>query len=334
MRIRAPLIAVGVVALLAIVLLSQSLYVVSETEWVVVTEFGKPVRVVPEIDKSGRQVGTAGLYTKTPLIQSVNRLEKRIMSWDGDPNRIPTKDKKYIWIDTFARWRIAQPLSFFQSLEGRIEQGHKKLDDIVDAVVRDVVGSYNLIEVVRSSDRALVYESEELAAEQQALAGKSLAGRREHITKEIRRKAAAKLEKDFGIYIVDIRIKRVNYVSTVRQSIYDRMKSERERIASRFRSEAQEQRDIILGDTNRELAVIRGEAVGRSAEIRGEADAVAMRLYGEAIAKTKEFYEFRRTLEAYKKSVDARTTLILSTEGDFLRFLKRFDAARGREGLR
>ncbi len=324
MKVPAILVGVGVVVVIGLILLFSSLYTVSEYEWVVVTEFGKPVRVLPELDESGKQVTGPGLYAKTPFIQSVHRIEKRIIAWDGAANRIPTRDKKYIWIDTFARWRVARPLPFYTSVQGRIDQGQKKLDDIIDAAVRDVVGNYNLIEVVRSSNRDLAYESEELAAEQRARAAKIIVGRAK-MTDQIRQKASADLDDKLGIEVVDVRIKRVNYVQSVRTTIYERMKSERERIAARYLSEAQEQGDMILGETNRVLAQIKGESDGRSAEIRGTADAEAIRLYGEAIAASGEFYEFLRTLEAYKMSIDERTTLLLSTEADFLRFFKRLE---------
>ncbi len=324
MKVPAILVGVGVVVIIALAFLFASLYTVSEYEWVVVTEFGKPVRVVPELGETGKPVTGPGLYVKTPFIQSLHRIEKRMLAWDGDANRIPTRDKKYIWIDTFARWRVVRPLMFYTSVQGRIDQGQKKLDDIVDSAMRDVVGRYNLIEVVRSSNRELQYESEDLAAEQRER-GEKIAFGREKMTEEIRKKASADLEKKLGIEIVNIRIKRVNYVQSVRATIYDRMKSERERIASRYRSEAKEQSAVILGETNLVLEQIKGETDGRSAEIKGEADAEAIRLYGEAIAQTAEFYGFLRRLEAYKKSIDERTTLLLSTEGDFLRFLKKLE---------
>lgn len=329
MKVPAVLVGAGVVVVIGLVVLSSSLYTVSEYEWVVLTEFGKPVRVVPELDESGEQVTGPGLYFKTPFIQAVHRIEKRLIAWDGDPNQIPTRDKKYIWIDTFARWKVVRPLEFYTSLQGRIDYGQKKLDDIVDAAVRDVVGQYNLVEVVRTSNRDLQYESEELAAEQRERAAEIAVGR-EKMTEQVRKKASSDLDRKLGIDIVDVRIKRVNYVESVRRSIYERMKSERERIASRYQSEAKEQSNIILGETNRVLAQIKGESDGRSAEIRGDADAEAIRLYGEAIAKTGEFYGFLRTLEAYKLSVDERTTLLLSTEADFLRFLKRLEPLKKR----
>lgn len=327
MKARILLIVLGIVAVILALLASASLYTVSETEWAVLTEFGKPVRVVPEMDASGAQVGSPGLYLKKPFIQTVHRLEKRLIAWDGSPNRIPTRDKKYIWIDTFARWRIVRPLSYYTSLGGRLAAGHKKLDDIVDAAVRDIIGQYPLIEVVRSTNRDLQYESEELAAEQRERSEGITVGRLKMMV-QIRANTGDRLDPGLGIEIVDVCIKRVNYVESVRKSIYERMKSERERIASKYRSEAQEQQNIILGETNYLLASIRGEAEGRAAEIRGEADAKAIGIYGEAIAKTGDFYEFIRTLEAYKKSMDSRTTLLLSTDADFLRLLKRLEPAR------
>ncbi|MBD3349021.1 MAG: protease modulator HflC, partial [Candidatus Eisenbacteria bacterium] len=289
MNARNIVVAAAVVVVLALLVFASSAYTVKETEWVVLTEFGKPVE--------GSEKTGPGLHFKTPFIQKVNRIEKRILPWDGDPNRIPTRDKKYIFVDTFARWSVVRPLAFFTSLEGRIQNGHKKLDDIIDSVVRDVVGQYNLIEVVRSSNRELAYESEELAAEMRARAEKIEVGRTK-IVAEIRKKATSLLKQDFGIAILDVRIKRVNYVESVRKSVYQRMVSERERIATRYRSEAQEQRDIILGETNRQLALIRGEGEEESAAVRGQADAEAIRIYGDAIAKTSDFYRFLRTLEA------------------------------------
>jgi len=329
---RPVLVGAAVAVAIAAVVLYSSAYTVNEAEWAVVTQFGQPVRVVPEVDpKTGEHLAGPGLYFRTPLIQEVTRLEKRVLSWDGIPSSIPTRDKKYIDIDTFARWRIVRPTPFYQALGSNLDAGQRKLDDIVDSAVRDVIGSYNLIEVVRSTDRGLVYETEELAAEQRGRAEAIEKGRR-RIEIEIAEKAAAKLDPSLGIELVDVRIKRVNYIANVSARIYERMQSERKRIASRYRSEAQEQSDIILGDTNMQLAEIEGEAAGRSAEIRGEADAEAIRLYGEAIRRTLDFYSLQRRLEAYRNSIDEKTTLVLSTDGDFLRFLKSIDGgAPGRK---
>lgn len=319
MNVRTVLIAAGAVAAVAAVVLASSMYTVSMTEWIIITQFGEPV---PGSEKTG-----PGLHFKSPFIQTVNRIEKRILAWDGDPDPLVTREKKNIFVDSYARWRVVRPLDFLTSLEGRIDNGQKKLDDIIDSAVRDVVGRYDLIEVVRSSNRELAYESEELAAEQRARAANIKTGRNK-MMEEILEKASSLLDPGLGIEIIDVRIKRVNYVESVRRSVYERMISERDRIAKRYRSEAREQGNIILGETNKELALIRGEAEEIAATTRGEADAAAIRIYGDAIAKTGDFFEFLRTLEAYKASIDSRTTLLLSTKSDFLRFLKRIDAPR------
>ena len=303
----AILVAVIVVGLM---LLSGTLFTVSEIESAVVTQFGKPVNVITE----------PGLNWKKPFIQDIVKLEKRIISWNGFSDRMPTRDKKNIFVATMARWRITDPLRFYTSVR-TINGGQKKLDDLVDSYVRDVVGGHNLIDVVRSSNRELIYETEELAEEQKARVEKVTTGRIK-MEQEIKELTRAGFKDTFGIEIIDVKIIGINYVENVRLKVYDRMKAERHRIASLYESEAQEQKDIILGDTYKELAVIEGEASQKSQEIRGRADAEAIRIFGEAIAKAGEFYGFLRTLEAYKNSFDKDTQLILTTDSEFLRFLK------------
>lgn len=303
--------AVVVAAVLAVVLVSAGLYSVSEMEYAVVTQFGRPVRTVTE----------AGLCWKNPFTQQVNRIEKRVLAWDGEPNDVLTQDKKNIFIDTWARWQVVDPGQFYISLEGRVSQGQKKLDDIVDGVVRDVIGRYELYELVRSTDRPLQYEIEDMEVDQREQQPQVKVGR-EKIVQEILQQAGADLEKDFGIRLLDVRIKRVNYIQAVRQSIYDRMISERSRISSRFLSEAEEQQNIILGDMQKELAVIEGEAAKQQSEVRGEADAKAIEVYAQAISQAPEFYEFLRTLQAYEKMFDKNTLVILSTDSQLLKLLK------------
>jgi len=312
MKILASLFIVA--AVIAIIVLSSALYTVTEFEYAVVTEFGKPVRIVTE----------ASLYWKTPFIQDVNRIEKRILSWDGDPNDVITQDKKSIYIDTLARWKVVDPKQFYVSLKGRIPNGMKKLDDIVDGVVRDVIGRYKLIELVRSTNRELQYEVEEVDAEQKRKAQRIEVGR-DRIMEEILTQAKQGLEARFGFELLDVRIKRVNYTESVRQDVYNRMKSERNRISERFLSEAREQQNIILGDMEKELATIEGEASQKSAEIRGEADATVIDIYAKAIRQAPEFYRFLRTLEAYRNSFDSKTVVILSTDSPFLKLLKEGD---------
>ena len=303
--------AIGVVIVVLIggVVVGASTYTVPEGGQVVITQFGDLVRVRTD----------AGLYFKIPLIQKVHRLEKRLLPWDGDPENMQTLDKKRIFIDVWARWRIVDPMKFFRGV--RTEQrGYKILDDLVDSAVRDVVARNNLIEVVRSRNRKLLYESEELARDAAANQERITVGRAK-MEAEIRAVASAGLEEEYGMELTDVHIKRVNYIETVRRTVYDRMKSERMRIARLFESEAEEEKNRILGLTTKELDGIKGEELQRSAEIRGEGDAQVIRIAAEAYSKSPEFYLFLRRLEAYKKTLGAGTRLVLSTENEFLRHL-------------
>jgi len=310
--------AVGAVVVIAVIILASSLYTVSMTEWVVITQFGRPV---PGSEKIG-----PGLHFKTPFVQTVNRIEKRLIAWDADPDTFVTRDKKNIFVDAYARWRVVRPLDFLTSVQGNINLGQKKLDDIIDAGIRDVVGRSNLIEVGRTSNRELAYESQELADEQRARAENIEVGR-DKMMAEILEKAAARLDPGLGIEITDVRIKRVNYAKReVRISLFQNMAAERQRIAQKFRSEAAGEANRILGETNRDVMLIQGQAEEQAATIKGKADAAAIKIYGDAIAQTSDFFEFLRTLEAYKTSMDRNTTLVLSTNSDFLRFLKSIEA--------
>ena len=303
---------VAVIVVLLVIVLFSGLYTVTEMQYAVITQFGKPVRTVTE----------AGLAWKNPITQKVNWIEKRILDWDGDPNDVITKDKKNIFIDTWARWQVVDPKQFYISLGGRIANGQKKLDDIVDGVVRDKIAEYELNELVRSSNRELKYvEAEAVDTGQRAPPPKVNVGR-EKIELEILQRADEGLGQLFGMKLLDVRIKRVNYVPAVRPSIYARMRAERKRISSMFESEAKEQEAIILGDMIKELALIEGEGKKRTEEIRGDADAEATEIYANAIRQAREFYEFTRTLQAYEKTFDRNTLIILSTDSQLLRLLK------------
>ncbi len=300
-------IGVAIVVLISGVLVRASAYTVPEGWQVVITQFGDLVRVRTD----------AGLYIKMPFIQKVHRLEKRLLPWDGDPENMQTLDKKRIFIDVWARWRIVDPMKFFRGV--RTEQrGYKILDDLVDSAVRDVVARNNLIEVVRSGNRALLYESEELARDADASQDRITVGRAK-MEAEIRAVASAGLTEEYGMELTDVHIKRVNYIETVRRTVYDRMKSERMRIARLFESEAEEERNRILGLTTKELDGIKGEEQQRSAEIRGDADAEVIRIAAAAYSRSPEFYEFLRRLETYKNTLGAGTRLVLSTDNEFLR---------------
>ena len=307
------LIVLVVLVVLAAVFTKASLYVVEEGQQVVITQFGKPVKVVTE----------AGLNLKSPFIQEVNRLEKRLLPWDGDPENMQTRDKKRIFIDVWARWRIVDPMKFFQAL--RTEQrGYKILDDLVDSAVRDVVARYNLIEVVRSSNRQLQYESEELAKDLTARRALIQTGRAK-MEIEILQVASTELKQRYGMELTDVHVKRINYIESVRRAVYERMKSERLRIARLFESEALEEMNKILGLMRKELDEIEGEMKQKASEIIGKADAQVIKIAAEGYSKSPEFYEFLRSLEAYKTTLGPGTRLILSSDNKFLIHLQPAD---------
>ena len=308
---RTTAIIISILVVVGAIFAKASMYVVQEGQQAVITQFGKPVKVVTE----------AGLNFKTPFIQEVHRLEKRLLPWDGDPENMQTRDKKRIFIDVWARWRIVEPMKFFQAV--RTEQrGYKILDDLVDSAVRDVVASHNLIEVVRSSNRELIYESEELAKD--AASGREVieVGRAKMEAQILQVANKNDPKKQYGIELTVVHIKRINYIESVRRAVYDRMKSERLRIAQLFKSEARQRQNIILGEMQEELEGITGEMQQKVAEIRGEADAQVIKIAAEGYSKSPEFYEFLRSLEAYKKTLRGGTRLILSSDNRFLRQLK------------
>jgi modulator of FtsH protease HflC len=300
-------IAAAVVVLLALaaVVLYSSAFVVEEGKQVIVTQFGRPVNEVQE----------AGLHFKVPFIQEAFYLEKRLLPWDGAPESMQTKDKKRIDIDVWARWRISKPMAFFVKVRNE-EGGQKILDDLVDSMVRDVVARHNLIDVVRKSNDKLIYETEELErTEADQVQGEG----RDDVEKEI---LSGVDLAEYGMQLVKVRIKRVNYVASVRETVYKRMISERSRIAKLYDSEAVEEQNRILGQTQKELDNIEGEMEQKSAEIRGAADAQVIQLTAAAYGRSPEFYEFLERLEVLKKTLDGTTRLILSTDSDLLQMLK------------
>jgi membrane protease subunit HflC len=295
----------------AMVVVGNAAFVVNETEQVIITRFGKPIRE-PILD--------AGLKFKVPMIDTPNRFEKRFLEWDGDANELPTKDKRFIHVDTYARWRISDPLLFFQRL--RDERGAQtRLDDILDGETRNAIANHNLVEVIRLSNR--MPESDESQPEESSILEEIEAGR-EVIRREILTNAQARTA-DLGIEILDLQFKRINYVEEVRRKVYDRMIAERQRIADRFRSEGQGEASRILGEMDRELKRIQSEAYKISREIVGRADAEATEIFAAAYnqsADSRSFYEFTKTMETFETTVDAETWLLLSTEGEFYKYLK------------
>jgi len=298
-----------VVIILGLIVLASGLYKVHMTEQVIITRFGKPV---------GDPINEPGLHWKRPFVEKVNRFEKRILEWDGDPNQIPTKDKKYIWVDTFARWRIVDPLKFFQSV--RNEMGaHARLDDIIDAATRDSLTAHVLLEVVRNSNREMSMAEEEMQLAEEVKA--PIQWGREKINHQILERAS-QMVPQYGIELIDVRIKHINYVEEVRAKVYERMISERTRIAEKYRSEGQGKKAEIEGQMEKELQKITSEAYRKAQEIKGQADAEATSIYAEAYNKDPEFYSFLNTLETYKETLDEDSWLILTTDSDYLKYLK------------
>ena len=302
-----------ILVIVGLILLFASAFVVNETEQVIITQFGKPV---------GKPIVEAGIHFKLPFIQIANFFDKRFLAWDGDPNQIPTKDKRFIWVDSYARWRIQDPLLFFQRV--RDERGAKtRLDDILDGLTRNAIANHNLVEVIRSTNRKLE-ASEELEEIQDSEINLKIELGREKITRMIIEAAAPRLEV-LGIELLDIRFKRINYVVEVQQKIYERMISERKRIADKFRSEGQGEAAKILGDKERDLKKIQSDAYRQAQEIKGKADAEATTIYALAYnqsAESRAFYQFLKTMDTYKTTLSEKDWLVLSTKGDFFKFLQ------------
>ncbi len=301
---------IGILLFLLVIVLASGLYTVRMDQQVIITQFQRPV---------GDAVTDPGLHWKTPFIQKANYFDKRWLEWDGDPNQIPTLDKKYIWVDTYARWRISDPLLFFQRMRNE-EGAQTRLDDILDGETRIAISRYKLIEIVRSSNREF-HVPENMVDFQDLFEATPIDHGRSKIMQEILEKARVDAE-EYGIELVDIRIKRINYIPEVRQRVYERMISERKRIAERYRSEGKGESEKILGDMEKELKRIHSEAVKTSQEIKGEADGRATKIYADAYNKDPDFYAFWKTMEAFKETVDKDTWLILTTEGQFYKYMK------------
>ncbi len=309
-KILIPLI---IVAIIVIIFASGAFYIVIEGEQVVITEFGRPV---------GEPIVDAGLKIKTPFIQQVHRFEKRIMEWDGSPNQIPTKDKRFIWLDTTARWRIKDTLVFYQAI-GTEVLAQSRLDDIIDSAARDLITAHKLIEVVRNSNRVLELDAEMLGEEEGQTKEQleEIQIGREEITQKILEKARVAVPR-FGIELVDVRIKRINYVDEVRQKVFDQMISERQRISEKYKSEGEGEAANISGQKQKELERIQSEAYKKAEQIKGDADAQAIQIYADAHGKDPEFFAFIQTLETYRKSTNESTKLILTTDSEIYKYLK------------
>jgi membrane protease subunit HflC len=306
--VKTPLLVGG--AILAALLLFSSVYTLSETEQAIVTQFGKPV---------GGVVSTPGLHVKVPLVQTVYRFDKRWLEYDGDPNEIPTRDKKYIWVDTYARWRISDALRFFQAVRDE-RGGQSRLDDIVDGETRNAVASFDLIEIVRSSNRAFEVTGE-LEGIGAAEAMAQIKAGRERIAHQILERAA-KITPEFGVELVDVRFKRINYTESVQQSVFQRMIAERKRIAERSRSEGQGRAAEIRGQKERDVLAASSVGYKSAQELKGKADAKATAIYARAYGRDPGFYEFWKSMETLQWALGKDATVILSTDSELLKYLK------------
>jgi len=297
-----------VVVIFGLIILSSTLYTVDQTQQAIITQFGKPI---------GKPITEPGLHLKKPFIQKVNYFDKRLLDWDGSPTQVPTKDKKYIWIDATARWKIVGPLKFLQTV-GNERTALGRLDDIIDSATRNQITAHLLYELIRNSNRE--FAQVELGIQAAEEVGEVRYGR-ETITRAILEEAS-QVVPGYGMELVDVRIKRVNYVEDVRRKVYDRMISERKRVAEQYRSEGQGKKAEIEGMMEKELKRITSEAYRQAQEIMGESDARATKIYAQAYNKDPEFYSFMRTLEAYKNTLDKQTHLYLTSDSDFYRYLK------------
>ena len=309
-KTRIRLIVIAIIVFAGFITLLNSAYVVKEGEQVVVTEFGKPV---------GKPITEAGLYFKVPFTQDANFFDKRYLEWDGDPNQLPTRDKKYIFVDTYARWQILDPLQFYKRLTNE-RNAQSRLDDIIDGETRNFVAQNYLVEVVRNENRKPVTDSTNgvlVDTLQHITVG------REQIEKEVLASANKKV-KDLGIVILDVRVKRVNYVEDVQKQVFARMRSERKRIADEFRSEGQGEASRINGQKDRELKSLQSEAYKTSEEIKGAADAQAAKIYADAYnqsPQSRDLYAFVKSMETFRNTFSNKTSVILSTHSELYKYL-------------
>jgi len=304
-----------ILAVLLLIVLFQSTYIVNESEQVVVTQFGKPV---------GEAIVEPGLKFKMPFVQKANFFDKRFLEWDGDPNQVPTKDKKFIFVDTYARWQISDPLQFFKRL--RNERGaQSRLDDILDGETRDFIANHNLEEAVRTSNRTPISSGTISELIEDSLINIEVG--RKKIQNMIQESANSQ-STDLGVVILDFRFKRINYVEEVRTQVYERMKSERFRIADKFRSEGQGESSRINGEKERDLKNIQSEAFRQAEEIKGKADAEAASIYASAYNKSsmsRDLYDFVKSMETLRNTFDKETSIIISTDSEIYKYLKSMD---------
>lgn len=293
---------IGILLICAIAITASGLFIINEGEQAIITRFGKPVGGVK----------FAGLHLKIPFIEEVHKFEKRILKWDGDPNQITTQEKKFIWVDTTARWRIADPLKFYTTV-ATVTGAQSRLDDIIDSAVRDAVSGNYLVDLVRGDDYVMTGDDD------------TPTDRKKLTRNQILKNVVSRAKKDideYGIELIDVKIKRLNYVEKVREKVYERMISERKKVAAEYRSEGEGQKAEILGKMDKELKKIRSEAFKTAEEIKGKADAKAAKIYAEAYNQDPEFYAFNRTLEALVNTIGDNTKMLISIKADIYKYLK------------
>ena len=298
---------------ITLIIILNSIFVLEEGQQAVVTQFGKPV---------GDSIISAGLKFKIPLIQKVIKFDKRILEWDGAANEIPTNDDKYVFIDAFARWKISDPLKFYKAARNE-RTAQSRLDDVIDGIVRDKISNRQMVEIIRSTDRNM--ETYDAGDKKQSTANKeiTLKGARLDIIDNILQEVSSKLEElDMGITVIDVQLKRIDYNSQVQSKLFNRMISEQNMIAEKYRAQGQGKKQEILGiQIQKEKEILSG-AYRKAQKIRGEADAKAIKIYADSYNQSPDFYEFMRSLNAYEKVLDPSTKIILSTDNEFLKYLK------------
>ncbi len=311
MKAKAIVVFLAVIAILVLIVFASAAYTVDQTMQAIITQFGKPV---------GEPITEPGLHFKTPFIQKVHYFERRIMEWDSDHREIPTQDKKFIKADATARWHIVDPLKYFKRVNLET-QAQSRLDDIVGGAMKNVITKLNLIESVRSSNREFSVVIEDTFSDDTTKETYNIKVGRHKIGELIKEQANPNLVA-FGIELLDVRLRRVNYVDTVRNEVYQRMISERRRMAEFYRSEGQGRQMAIEGEREKKLKMIQSSAYKKAEEIKGEADAKAAAIYAEAYGQDTKFYKFLKTLESYEKTMDTGVDLILTTNSDFFGYLK------------
>jgi len=298
------------VALVAVVVVGSASYTVGEAEQVIITQFGEP---------TGEAITDSGLHFKVPFIQEIHSFEKRFLEWDGSPNQVPTRDKRFIWVDTYARWKIIDPLKFFERLRDELG-AQSRLDDILDGETRNAIARHDLVEVVRSTNRP-PDEVEVESEEEEAILEQIETGRATIVAEVL--ESAQERTADLGIELIDFQLKRINCVAEVQQDVFARMIAERNRVAERYRSEGEGEAARIRGEGERDLKRIQSEAYRTAQEMQGEADAEATGVYAEAYNRDASFYAFMKSLETLEATADSDSTLILSTDTELLEYLKK-----------